>query len=125
MPVHQAAREGIGMHVAYIIVAAIFTVMLTMSARMKLVRDPLAVEVINGAVGVPLGLFPVLALLEIAGGAGLLVGIGLEWIGVAAAGGLGAALLVAGAAPPPPGGLGARPPAPAGAGGAFLRAAPG
>ena len=83
------------MHVAYIIVAAIFTVMLTMSARMKLVRDPLAVEVINGAVGVPLGLFPVLALLEIAGGAGLLVGIGLEWIGVAAGAGLVAYFIVA------------------------------
>jgi hypothetical protein len=39
------------MHIAYIVVAAVFTVMLTMSARMKLVHDPLAVEVIGGVVG--------------------------------------------------------------------------
>jgi hypothetical protein len=71
-------------HVVYIIVAAVFTVMLTMSARMKLVRDPLAVEVIGGVVGVPLRFFAVLALLEIAGGVGLLVGIGLKPLGVAA-----------------------------------------
>jgi uncharacterized membrane protein YphA (DoxX/SURF4 family) len=71
-------------HVVYIIVAAVFTVMLTMSARMKLVRDPLAVEVIDGVVGAPLRAFPVLALLEVAGGLGLLIGIGLEPLGVAA-----------------------------------------
>jgi DoxX-like protein len=72
------------MHIAYIVVAAVFTVMLTMSARMKLVREPLAVEVIGGIVGVPLRLFPALALLEIAGGIGLLAGIGLRPLGVAA-----------------------------------------
>lgn len=76
------------MHVAYIIVAAVFTVMLTMSARMKLVRDPLAVEVIGGIVGVPLQLFPVLSLLEVTGGVGLLAGIGLKPLGVAAGTGL-------------------------------------
>lgn len=74
------------MHIAYIIVAAVFTVMLTMSARMKLIRDPLAVEVIGGVVGVPLSLFPLLALLEVAGAVGLLVGIGLKPLGIAAAG---------------------------------------
>jgi DoxX-like family len=72
------------MHIAYIIVAAIFAVMLGMSARMKLVHDPLAVEVIGGIVGVPLGLFPILALLEVAGAVGLLAGIGLKPVGVAA-----------------------------------------
>jgi hypothetical protein len=72
------------MHIAYIVVAAAFTVMLSMSARMKLVHDPLAVEVIGGVVGVPLRLFPVLALLEVAGGVGLLAGIGLKPLGVAA-----------------------------------------
>ena len=76
------------MHIAYIIVAAIFTVMLGMSARMKLVHDPLAVEVIGGVVGVPLRLFPVLALLEVAGAVGLLAGIGLKPLGVAAGIGL-------------------------------------
>ena len=73
------------MYVAYIIVAAAFTDMLTMSAWRKLVHDPLAVEVIGGVVGVPLRFFGVLAVLELAGGAGLLAGIGLAPLGIAAA----------------------------------------
>jgi hypothetical protein len=73
------------MHIAYIIVAGMFSVMLTMSARMKLVHDPLAVEVIGGVVGVPLRFFPALALLEVAGAVGLLAGIGVKALGVVAA----------------------------------------
>jgi hypothetical protein len=76
------------MQIAYVIVAAIFTVMLGMSARMRLLRDPLAVEVIGAVVGVPLRLFPALALLEVAGAVGLLAGIGLKPLGVAAGIGL-------------------------------------
>jgi DoxX-like family len=72
------------MHIAYIVVAGIFTIMLTISARMKLIHDPVAVDVIGDVVGVPLRFFPVLALLEVAGGVGLLVGIGLKALGVAA-----------------------------------------
>ena len=72
------------MQIAYIVVAAFFTVMLTMSARMKLVREPVAVEVIGGVVGVPLSLFPLLAVLEVAGGVGLLVGVALRPLGTAA-----------------------------------------
>lgn len=83
------------MHTAYIVVAAVFTVMLTMSARMKLVEDPVAVEVIGDVVGVPLRLFPVLALVEIAGGVGLLAGIGFKPLGVAAGAGLVAYFIVA------------------------------
>lgn len=83
------------MHIAYIVVAGVFTIMLAMSARMKVVRDPLAVEVIGGIVGVPLGLFPVLALLEVAGGVGLVAGIGLKPLGVAAGASLVAYFLVA------------------------------
>src|SRR5919204_462996 len=83
------------MHFAYTIVAGVFTVILTMSARMKLVRDQLAVEVIGHVVGVPLRFFPVLALLEIAGGVGLLVGIGLKPLGVAAGASLVAYFVVA------------------------------
>jgi hypothetical protein len=83
------------MHVAYIIVAAVFAVMLTMSARMKLVRDPVAVEVIGDIVGVPVSFFPALAFLEIAGAAGLLVGIWVKGLGVAAAGCLVAYFIVA------------------------------
>ena len=76
------------MHIAYIAVAGVFMVMLTMSARMKLIHDPLAVEVIGGVVGVPLRLFPVLSLLEVAGGVGLLAGIGVKPLGTAAGIGL-------------------------------------
>jgi len=73
------------MHIAYIVIAGVFTIMLTISARMKVIHDPRAVEVIGGGVGVPLRFFPALALLEVAGAAGLLVGIGLKPLGVAAA----------------------------------------
>ena len=83
------------MHIAYIVVSVVFTVMLTMSARMKLIHDPMAVEVIGGVVGVPLRVFPVLALLEIAGGVGLLAGIGVKPLGVAAAACLVAYFIVA------------------------------
>ena len=72
------------MYVVYIIVVGVFMVILAMSAQRKLVGDPLAVEVIGNVVGVPLRFFPVLALLEVAGGVGLLVGIGLKPLGVAA-----------------------------------------
>jgi uncharacterized membrane protein YphA (DoxX/SURF4 family) len=83
------------MRVAYVIVAGVFVVMLAMSARMKLVRAQRAVEVIGDVVGVPLRFFPVLALLEIAGGVGLLVGIGLKPLGVAAGAALVAYFIVA------------------------------
>ena len=76
------------MYVAYIAVAGVLTVMLAMSARMKLVHDQRAVDVIGGVVGVPLGAFPVLAILEVAGGVGLLAGIWLKLLGVAAGAGL-------------------------------------
>jgi DoxX-like family len=76
------------MYIAYIAVAGVLVVMLSMSARMKLVRDQRAVEVIGGVVGVPLRVFPVLALLEIAGGVGLLAGIWVKPLGVAAGVGL-------------------------------------
>jgi hypothetical protein len=82
-------------HVAYVVIAGVFAVMLTMSARMKIVHDPLAVEVIGDVVGVPVRFFPVLALLEVAGGLGLLAGIGLKPLGIAAAASLVAYFLAA------------------------------
>ena len=83
------------MHVAYIAVAGVLTVMLSMSARMKLIRDQRAVDVIGGVVGVPLRVFPVLALLELAGAVGLLAGIWLKALGVAAGAGLAAYFIAA------------------------------
>jgi hypothetical protein len=65
-------------------VAVIYSLMLGMSVRMKLGRDPRAIEVIGDVVGVPLRLFPALAALELAGAVGLLVGIAVEAVGVAA-----------------------------------------
>lgn len=76
------------MFVAYIAVAGVLMVMLSMSARMKLVRDQRAVDVIGGMVGVPLRAFPALALVEIAGGLGLLAGIWAKPLGIAAGVGL-------------------------------------
>jgi hypothetical protein len=83
------------MHVAYIAVAGILMVALAMSARMKLVRDQRAVEVIGGVVGVPLRAFPVLAVLEIAGGVGLVAGIWVKPLGVAAGASLAAYFIIA------------------------------
>src|ERR671923_1355807 len=74
--------------VGYVVVAVIYSLMLAMSVRMKLVRDPRAIEVIGDIHGVPLPLFPVLAALELGGAVGLLVGIAFEPLGVAAGVGL-------------------------------------
>ena len=76
------------MKIAYDVLAVLYSLVLLMSARLKLVRDPNAVEVIGNIHGVPLTLFPVLASLELAGAAGLLVGIWVRGLGVAAAAGL-------------------------------------
>ena len=72
------------MDVAYAVAAAVTALMLGMSAWMKVVRHPRTVEVIGDVVGVPLRALPVLATLEIAGAVGLLVGIGVRELGIAA-----------------------------------------
>ena len=79
---------GKGLFIAYVVVAIVMAVMMFISASGKLMRIPGAVKVINEVVGVPLGLFPVLAACEIAGGIGLLVGIFRPKLGVAAGAGL-------------------------------------
>jgi uncharacterized membrane protein YphA (DoxX/SURF4 family) len=76
------------MLIAYAAVAAIYAVLLGLSARLKLTHDERAVEVIGKIVGVPLSWFPWLAIAEIAGGLGLLIGIGVKPLGLAAAGAL-------------------------------------
>jgi hypothetical protein len=76
------------MKIAYIVVAVVAAFMLIMSVRQKLVRDPRAVEIIGEVVGVPLRYFPVLASLEMAGAVGLLIGIAVPALGVAAGIGL-------------------------------------
>ena len=76
------------MFIAYIIIAAVLALVLLASAVSKLRRDPRVVRTIHEIVGVPLRFFPYLAALEIAGAAGVLIGIGWAPLGVAAAGGV-------------------------------------
>jgi len=72
------------MFVGYIVVAALLAAILLLSGRGKLTRDERITTSLRQA-GVPLSWFPPLAACEIAGAVGLLVGIWLAPIGVAAA----------------------------------------
>jgi hypothetical protein len=76
------------LYVAYVVVAILMALMMCVSASFKLTWHPDAVHKIHEVVGVPLGLMPVLAALEIAGGLGLVVGMFRPKIGVAAGIGL-------------------------------------
>ncbi len=73
------------MSVAYVVIAVLLALMLLFSASLKLRRDPGIVHGIHEVVGVPLSWFPFLALCEVAGAGGLLLGIAWAPIGVAAA----------------------------------------
>jgi hypothetical protein len=73
------------LHLALAVVNALIVVM---SAVMKLKRDPKVVAVIHDVVGVPMKWMTALAACEIAGGAGLLLGIVWPPLGVAAGVGL-------------------------------------
>lgn len=77
-----------GLRIAYSVVAVLLALMMSISATGKLTQNPGAVKVIHERVGIPLGLFPVLAALLIAGGIGLVVGIFRPKVGLAAATGL-------------------------------------
>ncbi|MDI3405138.1 DoxX family protein [Streptomyces cavernicola] len=72
------------MSVAYIVLAVLLSLMLVVSGRGKLVRDPKVMPALE-TVGVSAGMLPVLAALEFAGALGLLIGIGFRPLGVAAA----------------------------------------
>jgi hypothetical protein len=76
------------MFIALVVAALLLAVMCASSASLKLRRDERAVAAIGGTVGVPLRMFPVLAALELAGAAGILIGLWFEPLGVAAAAGL-------------------------------------
>ena len=80
--------SGKGLTIAYIVVAVLMSLMMFISAGFKHAMNPGAVHTIHEVVGVPLGLMPVLAGLEIAGGIGLLAGIFRPKLGVAAGVGL-------------------------------------
>jgi uncharacterized membrane protein YphA (DoxX/SURF4 family) len=76
------------MFIALVITTVLLAIMCAASASMKLRKNEQAVAAIGGTVGVPLRFFPVLAALELAGAAGILIGLWLEPLGVMAAAGL-------------------------------------
>lgn len=83
------------MPMAYLIVTLCAAVVAAFSAVGKLRRDPRILRVVHDVVGVPLNYIPALAACELAGAAGLLIGIWLPWAGLAA--GLGLVLYFVGA----------------------------
>lgn len=73
------------MFIALVIAAALLAAICVSSALMKLRKHEQAVAIIGGVVGVPERMFPVLAALEIAGAVGVVLGLWLEPLGIAAA----------------------------------------
>jgi hypothetical protein len=76
------------MTIAYLAVTVLFALMTAFSAVMKIRRDPNVVKIIHEVVGVPMKYFPLLTACEIAGAAGLILGIWFPPLGVAAGVGL-------------------------------------
>jgi DoxX-like family len=83
------------MHIVYLVVTALFAIMVAFSGLEKVRGNPRIVKVINETVGVPLSYFPLLAACEFAGALGLVLGIWWPPLGVAA--GIGLVLYFAGA----------------------------
>jgi hypothetical protein len=73
--------------IAYTAIAVLLTLALVPSAYAKLTKNKRIVDGLTG-IGVPLAIFPFLASCEIAGAAGLLVGLWYAPLGIAAAIGL-------------------------------------
>lgn len=76
------------MFIALVIATALLALIAVNSAVMKLRQNEQVVAVIGGTVGVPAPYFPVLAALEIAGAFGIVAGLWIEPLGIAAAAGL-------------------------------------
>jgi hypothetical protein len=74
--------------IALVITTVLLALISLNSAAMKLRRNEQVLAVIHGTVGVPERHLPTLAGLEIAGAVGILVGLWLEPVGIAAAAGL-------------------------------------
>jgi hypothetical protein len=75
------------MSLAYGIAGIVLALLLLISAYAKLTRSQQIVDSLTG-IGVPLGMFPFLACCEIAGAAGLVIGVWWAPLGIAAAVGL-------------------------------------
>lgn len=76
------------MFVALVIASVLLAAMCLMSASTKFLKKEQAVEIIGGIVGVPVRLFPVLGAVLLAGAVGVIAGLWVEPLGIAAAGGL-------------------------------------
>src|SRR3954447_18328253 len=76
------------MFIALVVVTVLLAAICLNSAAMKVRQNEQVLAVIHGTVGVPKQYLPALAALEIAGAAGLLLGLWLEPLGVLAATGL-------------------------------------
>jgi hypothetical protein len=83
------------MFIAYAVIAVLLALALLPSAWAKLTRQERAVQTFTEQLGVPLGLYPFMAACEIAGAAGLVIGLWYGPLGIAAA--LGVALYFVGA----------------------------
>ena len=76
------------MFIALVVLAVLLAAICLNSAAMKLRENEQVLSSIHGTVGVPERQLPVLAGLEIAGAIGILIGLWLEPLGIAAAIGL-------------------------------------
>jgi uncharacterized membrane protein YphA (DoxX/SURF4 family) len=76
------------MFIALVITSIVLAAIAVGSATGKLRKAGAVVAAIHGTVGVPLRFLPVLAALEIAGGIGILIGLAIDPLGIAAATGL-------------------------------------
>ena len=76
------------MFIALVVTTVLLALICLNSAVMKVRENEQVVAIIGGTVGVPARYFPVLAALEIAGALGIVAGLWVEPLGVAAAIGL-------------------------------------
>jgi hypothetical protein len=76
------------METTYLVITAIFALMVMFSGLGKIRRDPRIMRSIHEVVGVPLKYFPLLAACEFAGALGVVLGIWWPYLGVAAGIGL-------------------------------------
>jgi hypothetical protein len=76
------------MHIAYLVITLALAFIASYSGIGKMRRDPFQVKIIHEVIGIPLKYFPLLATCEFAGALGLIVGIWVAPIGIAAAIGL-------------------------------------
>lgn len=76
------------MSIAYAVVASITALVLVGSAAGKFTKQPPVVENVSVRAGVPLSWFPALATLQALGAVGLVIGIWIPAIGIAATIGL-------------------------------------